>query len=142
GRARRARPAPDAMLGRGGPVVSAVAGAPGLGVFAPVESVARARGKVVGPPVAIGVASAQDWISPGFIPVSMVKRVDNGVFEAIKRALEGTFQGGAVTLRLAEGGVAASTIEMVELFFDEAIAAGAKTAEDKAAAMAGVRAAR
>src|SRR5690606_38457232 len=104
--------------------------------------VARAQGKVVGPPFAIGVDSAQDWISPGFIPVSMVKRVDNGVFEAIKRALEGTFQGGAVTLRLAEGGVAASTIEMAELFFDEASAAGPRAVGVEAVPMAGVRAAR
>src|SRR5690606_10658685 len=138
----RGKTATDAMLGQGATVVYAVAGATGLGVFESVASVARAQGKVVGPPFAIGVDSAQDWISPGFIPVSMVQRVDDGAFEAIGRALEGTFRGGAGTLRLAEGGVAASTIETVELFFDGAIAAGAKPAEDKAAAMAGVRAAR
>jgi len=138
----RGKTATDAMLGQGATVVYAVAGATGLGVFESVESAARAQGKVVGPPFAIGVDSAQDWISPGFIPVSMVKRVDNGVYEATKRALDGTFKGGAVTLKLAEGGVAASTIDMVELFFNEAIAAGKKTAEDKAAAMAGVQAAR
>src|SRR5690606_15363564 len=138
----RGKTAAEAMLGQGATVVYQVAGGTGLGVFEAVESAARGQGKVVGPPFAIGVDSAQDYITPGFIAVSMVKRVDNGVFEAIKRALDGTFQGGAVTLKLAEGGVAASSVEMVELFFDEAVAAGAKTPEEKAVAMAGVRAAR
>ena len=138
----RGKTAADAMLSQGATVVYQVAGGTGTGVFEAVESAARAQGKTVGPPFAIGVDYAQDWISPGFIPVSMVKRVDNGVFEAIKRALDGTFQGGAVTLKLAQGGVAASTIEMVEQFFDEAIALGQKTPEEKAAAMAGVQAAR
>jgi len=138
----RGKTAADAMLSQGATVVYQVAGGTGTGVFEAVESAARAQGKTVGPPFAIGVDYAQDWISPGFIPISMVKRVDNGVFEAIKRALDGTFQGGAVTLKLAQGGVAASTIEMVEQFFDEAIALGQKTPEEKAAAMAGVQAAR
>ena len=138
----RGKTAAEAMLGQGATVVYQVAGATGLGALEAVESFARAQGKTVGPPFAIGVDSAQDWIHPGFIAVSMVKRVDNGVFEAIKRALDGTFQGGAVTLKLAEGGVAASTIEMVDAFFDEAIELGQKTPEEKAATMAGVRAAR
>src|SRR5690606_1545583 len=46
--------ASDAMMGQGATVVYAVAGATVLGVFVSVESVARAQGKVVGPPFAIG----------------------------------------------------------------------------------------
>lgn len=138
----RGKTAAEAMLGQGATVIYQVAGGTGLGVFEAVESAARAQGRTVGPPFAIGVDSAQDWIAPGFIPVSMVKRVDNGVFTAIQRALDGTFEGGAVTLNLAAGGVAASTVEMVETFFDEAVAAGQKTAAEKETVMAGVLAAR
>ncbi len=138
----RGKTAAEAMLGQGATVVYAVAGATGLGVFEAVESVARAQGKEVGPPFAIGVDSAQDWIAPGFIPVSMVKRVDNGVFEAIKRALDGTWQGGAVTLNLGAGGVAASTMEMLDVFMDEAVAAGKMQPEERATRIAGINAAR
>lgn len=138
----RGKTATDAMLGQGATVVYAVAGATGLGVFESVESAARAQGKEVGPPFAIGVDSAQDWISPGFIPVSMVKRVDNGVFTAIQRALDGTFEGGAVTLNLAAGGVAASNLEMLDIFMDEAVAAGKMQPAERETRLAGVNAAR
>lgn len=138
----RGKTAAEAMLGQGATVIYQVAGGTGLGVFEAVESAARAQGRTVGPPFAIGVDSAQDWIAPGFIPVSMVKRVDNGVFTAIQRALDGTFEGGAVTLKLAEGGVAASTLDLLEVFMDEAVAAGEMAPEERATRLAGAQAAR
>lgn len=59
-------------------------------------------------PFGIGVDADQDWIKPGFIIASMMKRVDVGVYTAVKRALdyrEGKIQtyGGILELGLAEG---------------------------------------
>jgi len=138
----RGKTAAEAMLAQGAGVIYQVAGATGLGVFEAVEQYARARGLEVGPPFAIGVDSAQDYIAPGFIPVSMMKRVDNGVYTAIKRAVEGTFEGGVLEMTLAMGGVSASTLEDNLAMFEEAIAAGKKTPAERDAAIAGIQRAR
>lgn len=138
----RGKSAASAMLSQGATVIYQVAGATGLGVFEAVEEAARAQGKEVGPPFAIGVDSVQDWVAPGFIPVSMVKRVDTGVFTAIKQALDGTFEGGKLELSLTAGGVSASDMDMLDLFMDEAVAAGQMKAEDREEVRAGVIAAR
>jgi len=138
----RGKTAAEAMLAQGAGVIYGVAGATGLGVFEAVEQYARARGLEVGPPFAIGVDSAQDYIAPGFIPVSMMKRVDNGVYTAIKRAVEGTFEGGVLEMTLAMDGVSASTLEDNLAMFEEAIAAGKKTPAERDAAIAGIQRAR
>lgn len=138
----RGKTAAEAMLAQGATVVYQVAGATGLGVFEAVEEAARAQGRDVGPPFAIGVDSAQDWIAPGFIPVSMVKRIDTGVFTAIEQALAGTFEGGVLELTLAEGGVSASDMDMLNVFMDEAVASGQMRQSDRAAVLAGVERAR
>lgn len=134
--------AAEAMLGQGAVVIYQVAGATGLGVFEAVEEFARAQGKEVGPPFAIGVDSAQDYIAPGFIPVSMMKRIDTGVFTAISRALDGTFEGGATLLTLAEGGVSASTLEDNIEMMNAAIEAGTLTEAERDELLAGIQRAR
>lgn len=138
----RGKSAAELMLAQGATVVYQVAGGTGLGVFEAVEEAAQAEGREVGPPFAIGVDSAQDYVQPGFIPVSMVKRVDVGVFTAMERALDGTFEGGASTLTLAEGGVSASNLEMIEEFMDVAVAQGEMKEDERGAALEGVAAAR
>ena len=77
-------------------VIFHASGSTGLGVF----EAARRRGKL-----AIGVDADQRAEAPGFILTSMVKRVDEAVYGAIKRVKEGTFQGGIFQLGLAESGV-------------------------------------
>ena len=77
-------------------VIFHASGSTGLGVF----EAARRRGKL-----AIGVDSDQQAEAPGFILTSMVKRVDEAVYGAIKSVKEGTFQGGIFQLGLAEQGV-------------------------------------
>jgi basic membrane protein A len=77
-------------------VIFHASGSTGLGVF----EAARRRGKL-----AIGVDSDQQAEAPGFILTSMVKRVDEAVFKAVKSVKEGTFQGGIFQLGLAEQGV-------------------------------------
>ena len=77
-------------------VIFHASGSTGLGVF----EAARRRGKL-----AIGVDSDQQSEAPGFILTSMVKRVDEAVFKAIKDVQDGTFKGGIFELGLAEQGV-------------------------------------
>ena len=84
---------------RGADVVYAAAGATGLGVL----QAAKDRGKL-----AIGVDSNQNYLHPGAILTSMVKRVDLAVYDAFKSARDGTWKPGLRLLGLAENGVAYS----------------------------------
>ena len=81
---------------RGADVVYAAAGGTGIGVY----QAAKDAGKL-----AIGVDSNQNYIHPGTMLTSMVKRVDVAVYEAFKSAQEGTWKGGIQILGLAEDGV-------------------------------------
>lgn len=77
-------------------VIFHASGSTGLGVF----EAARRRGKL-----AIGVDADQFVEAPGFILTSMVKRVDEAVFDAVRRVKDGSFRGGIFQLGLAEHGV-------------------------------------
>jgi basic membrane protein A len=77
-------------------VIFHASGSTGLGVF----EAARQTGKL-----AIGVDADQFKEAPGFVLTSMVKGVDNAVFDAIRRVKEGRFQGGIYQYGLAENGV-------------------------------------
>ncbi|ANF23292.1 BMP family lipoprotein [Thermococcus piezophilus] len=116
--AAKGKAAAQAQLQQGAWVIYQVAGGTGVGVFDAVAEALKAQGKDMGPPFAIGVDSAQDWIKPGIIIASMMKRVDVGVYTAVKAAVEGTFKGGVVELGLKEGGVGISTIEDVKEMFN------------------------
>ncbi|WP_048148715.1 BMP family lipoprotein [Palaeococcus ferrophilus] len=118
GDAAKGKAAAQAQLSQGAWVIYQVAGGTGLGVFDAVEEALKAQNKKMGPPFAIGVDSAQDWIKPGVIIASMMKRVDVGVYTAVKDAVEGNFKGGVVELGLKEGGVGVSTVDDVMAMFD------------------------
>jgi basic membrane protein A and related proteins len=77
-------------------VIFCAAGASGGGVFDAAEESKK---------FAIGVDSNQNWVKPGRILTSMVKRVDRGVYEAIENKQKGTFKAGHRVLGLADGGV-------------------------------------
>jgi basic membrane protein A len=81
---------------RGADVIYAAAGATGLGVL----QAAKDKGRL-----AIGVDANQNYIHPGSILTSMVKRVDLAVYESFKTAKEGTWKAGLRNLGVAEGGV-------------------------------------
>ncbi|HIM47206.1 MAG TPA: BMP family ABC transporter substrate-binding protein [Alphaproteobacteria bacterium] len=81
---------------RGADVVYAAAGGTGVGVY----QAAKDAGKL-----AIGVDSNQNYIHPGTMLTSMVKRVDVAVYDAFMSAKNGTWQGGFKVLGLAEDGV-------------------------------------
>ena len=77
-------------------VIFHASGSTGLGVF----EAARRRGKL-----AIGVDADQYGEAPGYILTSMVKGVDQAVFDAIRQVKDGTFKGGIYQLGLKEKGV-------------------------------------
>ena len=73
----------------GADVIYQVAGGSGLGVF----DAAYEEGIL-----AVGVDSNQNWNAPGTIMASMLKRVDNAVFQTIEAYVNGTLQGGVTKL--------------------------------------------
>jgi basic membrane protein A len=77
-------------------VIFAAAGASGLGVFDAAEE----KKKYV-----IGVDANQDWVKPGLVLTSMLKRVDEAVFASIQEAQSGKFAGGIKRFGLANKGV-------------------------------------
>lgn len=81
---------------RGSDVVYAAAGGTGVGVY----QAAADSGKY-----AIGVDSNQNYLQPGTMLTSMVKRVDVAAYNSLKAMQDGTWQAGFQALGLAEGGV-------------------------------------
>jgi basic membrane protein A len=77
-------------------VVYAAAGLAGTGAL----QAAADKGKL-----SIGVDSNQNHLHPGSVLTSMLKRVDNAVYNAFKTAQDGTWQPGVLSLGLAEDGV-------------------------------------
>lgn len=57
---------------------------------------------------AIGVDSDQDYMAPGTVLTSMVKRVDTAVFEVIKAVVDGNLEGGVWSFGIEDGGVGTS----------------------------------
>jgi basic membrane protein A len=85
-----------AQIGQGADVVFAAAGNTGLGVFDAAEQ----YGVYV-----IGCDSNQNWIKPGRVLTSMVKRVDNAVYQVVANRVAGRFHGGIYAYGLANGGI-------------------------------------
>jgi basic membrane protein A len=87
-----------AQIGNGADVIFTAAGNSGLGAFDAVERAGRGH-------YVIGVDANQNWVKPGFVLTSMVKRVDNAVYQIIKDRVEGKFQGGIHVYGLENEGV-------------------------------------
>jgi basic membrane protein A len=81
---------------RGVDVIYAAAGGTGLGVY----QMAKDSGKL-----AIGVDSNQNYIQPGTMLTSMVKRVDLAAFNSLMAEKNGHWQAGVTVLGLKEGGI-------------------------------------
>ena len=84
------------QIGRGADVIFHAAGATGTGVM----QAAKDAGKL-----SIGCDSNQNYLQPGSVLTSAVKRVDVAVFNAFKDARAGTWKAGQVSLGLKEDGV-------------------------------------
>jgi basic membrane protein A len=96
------------LVAKGADVVYHAAGSDGLGVIQAVKE-ARAAGK---PVFVIGVDSDQSHLAPEAVLTSMLKRVDLGVYEAVRDLAEGKFTGGDMMLGLKEGGVAYAPVRV------------------------------
>lgn len=80
----------------GADVIFSASGASGTGIFDAAEEKKK---------LAIGVDSNQNWVKPGFVLTSMVKRIDQAVYTASKDSMEGKFTGGVHRFGLANHGV-------------------------------------
>jgi basic membrane protein A len=85
-----------AQFDRGADVVFAVAGGSGMGAL----QMAKQKGKL-----AIGVDSNQNYLYPGTMLTSMVKRVDVAVYDSFMQMKNGTWKPGVTYKGLKEGGV-------------------------------------
>jgi basic membrane protein A len=77
-------------------VIYHASGSTGLGVFEAARTMKK---------YGIGVDADQYSEAPGFVLSSMVKRVDNAVYDAIKRVKDKTFTGGIQQFGLEQEGV-------------------------------------
>jgi basic membrane protein A len=77
-------------------VIFAAAGASNYGLFDAAEEKKK---------LSIGVDSNQNWVKPGFVLTSMLKRVDIAVYDTINEAKGGKFIGGVKTFGLKNQGV-------------------------------------
>jgi len=84
------------QFGRGADVVFHAAGATGLGVMQAASDAGL---------LSIGCDSNQDYLHPGSVLTSAVKRVDVAVYKAFAAARAGTWKPGQLVLGLAEDGV-------------------------------------
>jgi basic membrane protein A and related proteins len=92
-----------ALVNQGSDINFAVAGATSAGVIDAAKTSNT---------FAIGVDSDQNYMAPGHVLTSMVKRVDTQAFDMIKSVVDGTFKGGTVRYYgLKEGGVDAAMDE-------------------------------
>jgi len=93
-----------AHMDAGADIVYHASGGTGLGVFdAAVERDL----------LAIGVDSNQNWVRPGNIIASMLKRVDVAVFNVVKSVVDDAFVAGANVFGIAEDGVGLTDLNEV-----------------------------
>lgn len=88
-------------------IIYHAAGRCGIGVI----EAAKQKGKGY---YAIGVDSDQDHLAPGRVLTSMLKRVDNAVFDVCKQVAMGSFQGGTRIYGIREGGVGLSPMRFTK----------------------------
>lgn len=84
------------QFGRGADVVFHAAGATGIGVMQAAKDAGL---------LSIGCDSNQDYLHPGSVLTSALKRVDVAVYKAFTDAKSGTWKPGQLVLGLAEDGV-------------------------------------
>ncbi|HEX8501773.1 MAG TPA: BMP family ABC transporter substrate-binding protein [Pyrinomonadaceae bacterium] len=119
-----------AQIGKGADVIFTAAGNSGLGAFDAVEQAGRdASGRANR--FVIGVDSNQNGVKPGFVLTSMVKRVDNAVYDAVQQVKEGRFKGGRQVFGLDKDGVAFSLDDFNRNLFPPEMLAEVEAAKAK-----------
>ncbi len=92
-----------AQIGKGADVIFTAAGNSGLGAFDAVEQAGTENGRATH--FVIGVDSNQNMVKPGFVLTSMVKHVDNAVYQIVQDVTRGAFNGGVHVFGLEGDGV-------------------------------------
>ena len=92
-----------AQIGKGADVIFTAAGNSGLGAFDAVEQQGVQNGRATH--FVIGVDSNQNMVKPGFVLTSMVKRVDNAVYNIVNDVVNHRFQPGFHVFGLEKDGV-------------------------------------
>jgi basic membrane protein A and related proteins len=111
-----------AQIAKGADVIFAAAGNSGLGAFDAAEQM----GKRV-----IGVDSNQNWVKPGYVLTSMVKRVDNAVHQIVGDRVAGRFQGGIHVYGLDNDGVGYAMDQYNAQLVPKAVIAEVEAAKQK-----------
>src|SRR5215203_6648441 len=98
-----------AQISKGADVIFTAAGNSGLGAFDAVEQAGKQEGRATH--VVIGVDANQNMVKPGFVLTSMVKRVDNAVYDIVKDVVNHRFSPGLHVFGLDKDGVGYSMDE-------------------------------
>ena len=101
-----------AQIEQGADVIFQAAGNSGLGVFDAAEAANK---------FAIGVDSNQNYMKPGHILTSMIKRIDNAVYSMVKDEVEGKFKGGIHVYGLDNEGVGYAVDEYNKALLPQAV---------------------
>jgi basic membrane protein A len=110
------------QIDRGADVVYHAAGGTGIGVLQAAHDAG-----VLG----IGVDSNQNYIHPGSVLTSMLKRVDNAVYDALSDANDGAWTSGVYVMGLSEDGVGYALDENNAALITEEMKAAAEAARDQ-----------
>jgi basic membrane protein A len=92
-----------AQIGKGADVIFTAAGNSGLGAFDAVEQQGKQNGRATH--FVIGVDSNQNMVKPGFVLTSMIKRVDNAVYDIVNDVVNHRFSPGIHVFGLDKDGV-------------------------------------
>lgn len=101
-----------AQFAQGADIIFHASGSCGLGVI----EAAKQKGDGF---YAIGVDADQDYIAPGRVLTSMMKRVDNAVFAMCKEVADGKFTSGDHTFGLKDGGVGLSPMKYTRKYVSD-----------------------
>jgi basic membrane protein A len=116
-----------AQIAKGADVIFTAAGNSGLGAFDAVEEMGHdASGRATH--FVIGVDSNQNMVKPGFVLTSMVKRVDNAVYQIVKDVKNTQFKAGLHVFGLESDGVAYAVDEYNRDLLSPAAIEAAETA--------------
>jgi basic membrane protein A len=98
-----------AQISKGADVIFTAAGNSGLGAFDAVEQAGKVDGRATH--FVIGVDSNQNMVKPGFVLTSMVKHVDNAVYDIVDDTVNHRFVAGLHIFGLDKDGVGYSMDE-------------------------------
>ncbi len=119
-----------AQIGKGADIIFTAAGNSGLGAFDAVEQFGKDENGIARKFV-IGVDSNQNGVKPGYVLTSMVKRVDNAVYDVVKEVLENKFRGGFHVFGLDKDGVAYAVDDNNKLLIPDDVIQKAEEAKRK-----------